>query len=224
MELKSNMEASWARILKSEFESDYFCELEKFLIEEEQQHEIFPPGKQVFEAFSYCPFEKTKLVILGQDPYHGEGQAHGLSFSVPKGIKTPPSLRNIMKELKQEYAFEQVSTGDLSAWAKQGVLLLNAILSVRKAEAASHRKKGWEQFTDACISSLSAQKEGLVFMFWGNFAQSKSHLIDEGKHLILKAAHPSPLSAYNGFFGCNHFKLANAYLKSQDKSEIDWKL
>ena len=222
--ISPKIESSWKEILAEEFKADYFRELKSFLIKEKQQHEIYPKGEHIFEAFNRCPFNKTKLVILGQDPYHGPGQAHGLCFSVQKGIRKPPSLLNIFKEIRAEYDLEIPSDGDLSNWADQGVLLLNAILTVRKAEAGSHRKKGWERFTDACIRQLSDQRSGLVFLLWGRFAGEKASLINEQKHLILKAAHPSPLSAHNGFFGCDHFKKANEYLRSRNVEPIDWRI
>lgn len=222
--ISPKIESSWKEALKEEFSAEYFKALKLFLLEEKKHYEVYPKGDHIFEAFNRCPFNKTKLVILGQDPYHGPGQAHGLCFSVQKGIRKPPSLLNIFKEIRSEYDYEIPKDGDLSCWADQGILLLNAILTVRKAEAGSHRKRGWEKFTDACIKKLSEKREGLVFLLWGRFAGDKASMIDENKHLILKAAHPSPLSAHNGFFGCNHFKTANEYLKSRNVEPIDWRV
>lgn len=185
---------------------------------------MFPPGNKIFSAFNHTPFDKVKVVILGQDPYHGEGQAHGLSFSVPEGIAKPPSLVNIFKEINADLGLPIPTTGNLEKWADQGVLLLNATLTVRANLAGSHQKKGWENFTDAAIKKLSKKRENLVFILWGRFAQNKEVLIDAGKHCILKSAHPSPLSAYNGFFGCRHFSKTNEYLRSKGIGEIDWRL
>ena len=194
------------------------------MLAERTQHAVYPPGPSIFEAFNLTPFDKVKVVILGQDPYHGDGQAHGLSFSVPDGIKPPPSLVNIFKELHQDLSIPIPKSGNLTKWAKQGVLLLNATLTVRAKTPGSHQKKGWEQFTDAAIRSLSNEKEGLVFMLWGRFAQEKESLIDHQKHFILKAAHPSPFSAHNGFFKCRHFSKTNDILKKLGKEPIDWTL
>jgi len=222
--LNPKIEASWKEKLEAEFQSEYFSRLKEFLTGEKKTCNIYPPGPQIFEAFNRCPFYKTKVVILGQDPYHGPGQAHGLCFSVQQGIRKPPSLLNIFKEIRNEFGFEIPTDGNLSSWADQGVLLLNAILTVRKSEAGSHRKKGWEKFTDACIRHLSNQREHLVFLLWGRFAHEKAALIDDSKHFILKTAHPSPLSAHNGFFGCGHFLKTNDYLMQHQIEPIDWKI
>ena len=218
------IEASWKAILLDEFNKDYFKELKQFLLQEKQQHIIYPSGKEIFNAFNCTPFEKVKVVILGQDPYHGKGQAHGLSFSVPFGIKPPPSLKNIFKELKADLDIPIAESGNLTSWAKQGVLLLNTTLTVRAKQAGSHQNKGWENFTDAVISSLSENKEDLVFLLWGRFAQNKASLIDSKKHYILTAAHPSPFSAYGGFFGCKHFSKTNEILNKNGLETIDWRL
>lgn len=219
------IESGWFIALQPEFESEYFLALKKFLIEEKAAGKtVYPPGKEIFNAFDLCPFEKVKCVILGQDPYHGPNQAHGLSFSVKNGIKPPPSLVNIFKELKSDLGIDIPSHGNLTQWAKQGVLLLNATLTVEKKKPGSHQRKGWEEFTNAAIRVLSEKKDHLVFMLWGRFAQSKAELISKEKHLILQAAHPSPFSAHNGFFGCRHFSQCNIYLKKQGKTEINWKI
>ena len=222
--INPKIEASWKAILTDEFNKDYFKELKQFLLQEKQQHIIYPIGKEIFNAFNYTPFEKVKVVILGQDPYHGKGQAHGLSFSVPVGIKPPPSLKNIFKELKVDLDIPIAKSGNLTSWAKQGVLLLNTTLTVRAKQAGSHQNKGWENFTDAVISNLSANKEALIFLLWGRFAQTKASLIDSKKHHILTAAHPSPFSAYSGFFGCKHFSKTNEILNKNGLETIDWKL
>lgn len=224
MDVKIN--ASWKEVLKQEFEKSYFIELAGFLkVEKAMGKVIYPPGSLIFNAFELTPFDKVKVVILGQDPYHGKGQAHGLSFSVMKGVKPPPSLQNIFREIASDLGIQFSGTyGDLSHWARQGVLLLNASLTVREGEPMSHSKIGWEQFTDAVIKTVSAKKENVVFMLWGRFAQEKQALIDATKHLILKAAHPSPFSAYNGFMGCKHFSKANDYLVKNGKEPIDWSL
>ena len=217
------IEFSWKEKLKYEFRKPYFIQLIKFLIRErELGNEIYPAGKLIFAAFNYTPFDKIKVVILGQDPYHGEGQANGLCFSVTEGIKIPPSLQNIFKELNNDLGISIPSNGNLESWAKQGVLLLNATLTVRANEAGSHQQKGWEEFTDAAIKALSDTREHLVFMLWGNYAKKKGVYIDRTKHLVLEAAHPSPFSAYHGFFGCNHFKNANEYLIANNKKPIIW--
>ncbi|NLO69511.1 MAG: uracil-DNA glycosylase [Porphyromonadaceae bacterium] len=216
------IEQSWKNHLQSEFEKPYFKTLTDFVRSEYQRRKIFPPAKLIFNAFELCPFEQVKVVILGQDPYHGPGQAHGLCFSVNDGIEKPPSLKNIFQEIHQSLGKPIPSSGNLTRWAEQGVLLLNATLTVRAYQAGSHQGKGWEVFTDSVIRVLSQKKENLVFILWGNYAQNKSALIDTGKHLILRSVHPSPLSAYRGFFGCNHFVLANEYLRMKQKQEIDW--
>lgn len=217
--------ASWKVILDAEFKEDYFKQIKSFILNEKAKgKEVYPAGKLMFNAFNLTPFEQVKVVIIGQDPYHGFGQAHGLSFSVPEGIKTPPSLQNIYKEIGQDLGLPIPNHGNLEAWAKQGVLLLNAVLSVNASEPASHKAAGWENFTNAVIYHLSQQRKNLVFLLWGRFAQEKELLIDSNKHLILKAAHPSPFSAYQGFFGCKHFSKTNDYLVSKSISPIDWSI
>jgi uracil-DNA glycosylase len=218
------IEASWKEILKDEFEKEYFHKLKEFLVTEKEKHTIYPPGTLIFNAFNTTPFHKVKVVILGQDPYHGKGQAHGLCFSVPEGIKAPPSLVNIFKELQSDVGIQIPNHGNLLNWAKQGVLLLNATLTVRASQAGSHQKKGWEEFTDSVIKTISDKKEGVVFILWGNYAKAKQTLIDSAKHTILTAAHPSPFSAYNGFFGCKHFSRTNVILKKQNLKEINWQV
>lgn len=217
---------SWKDVLKEEFEKEYFLRLVTFLKTEKAQGKtIFPPGPLIFNAFNQTPFDKVKLVLLGQDPYHGEGQAHGLSFSVPAGIKPPPSLMNIFKEIQSDIGMQMPAQyGNLTHWAEQGVFLLNAVLTVRKGEPASHAKFGWMEFTDAVIEKISDLKSGVVFLLWGKFAQEKQGLIDETKHHVLKAAHPSPFSADKGFFGCRHFSKANSLLMQEGKAPVDWKL
>lgn len=214
----------WKALLNDEFGQPYFDGLISFLKKEKQEGKIvYPPGSQIFRAFDLTPVKDVRVVILGQDPYHGAGQAHGLCFSVNKGVPMPPSLQNIFKELKTDIPeFNIPDHGDLSEWAKQGVLLLNATLTVEKDKAGSHQGKGWEQFTDAVIRHISDEKKHVVFILWGKFAQSKSPLIDETKHLVLKAAHPSPFSAYNGFFGCGHFSQTNEYLINNHLKPIAW--
>lgn len=220
-----NIHESWKNALADEFQKPYFHALKSFLqAEKKGGYKIFPPGKFIFNAFDSTPFDKVKVVILGQDPYHGPGQAHGLCFSVQKGVPTPPSLKNIYKELESDVGFTNPGHGYLQKWSDQGVLLLNAILTVRAHQAASHRNKGWENFTDAAIHKLNQEREGLVFILWGGFAKKKASMIDPNKHLILKSVHPSPLSAYNGFFGCKHFSQVNAYLSSRSQEQIDWSL
>lgn len=222
MEINPNIESSWLEVLKDEFRQPYFIEIKKFLLEDKKKYRVFPPGQLIFNAFNLTPFDKVKIVIIGQDPYHGYGQAHGLCFSVPKGVAKPPSLQNIFKELKEDLNINPPDHGDLSGWAKQGVFLLNAILTVRENTPESHRNIGWEKFTNAAIENLSNKKEHLVFMLWGAYAQEKEKLIDNTKHLILKAAHPSPLSANRGFFGCHHFSKANQYLIANNIDPIKW--
>ena len=223
---KSNpqIEVSWANILQEEFEAPYFQELKQFLKEEKNKYTIYPPGNLIFNAFNNTPFNRVKVVILGQDPYHGPGQAHGLCFSVPDGIAHPPSLQNIFKEIQSDIGIPVSSKSDLTAWARQGVLLINAILTVRANEPASHQNKGWEKFTDAVIRNLSDKRKNLIFLLWGNYAQAKEALIDSNRHYILKAAHPSPLSANRGFFGCRHFSNANEVLAELGLNGIDWSL
>lgn len=217
---------SWKQVLKEEFAKPYFEQIAKFLkMEKAAGKTIYPAGSNIFNAFNKTPFNKVKVVILGQDPYHGYGQAHGLSFSVLPGVKIPPSLQNIFKEIKADIGTENLSnTGDLTHWAEQGVLLLNAALTVRDGEPMSHAKFGWAQFTDAVIKTISDKKENLIFLLWGKFAQDKQVLINTDSHYILKAAHPSPLSAHNGFFGCKHFSKTNEILVKHAENPIDWKL
>lgn len=216
------IEESWKKELKDEFESEYFKQLTDKVKQAYFSKTVYPPPKLIFSAFDLCPFDKVKVVIIGQDPYHGPGQAQGLSFSVPDGLRIPPSLRNIYKEIKSDLGLEIPDSGNLEHWAKQGVLLLNATLTVEDGTAGAHQGWGWEQFTDAAIKRVSEDKEGVVFLLWGRYAQNKEELIDSSKHLILKAAHPSPLSAHNGFFGCKHFSKTNEYLESQNKKPIKW--
>lgn len=219
------IEDSWKQALKQEFNKTYFLEIASFLKTEKMLGKtIYPPGSLIFNAFNSTPFHQVKCVILGQDPYHGPGQAHGLSFSVQHGVQTPPSLQNIYKELSTDLGLPIPSHGNLSHWATQGVLLLNASLTVRANEAMSHAKIGWVDFTHAVIKKLSDEREHLVFLLWGRFAQEKQPLINETKHLVLKAAHPSPLSAHNGFMGCKHFSKTNAYLVKNGIDPIDWKV
>ena len=218
------MEESWKSILGAEFEKPYFVELKSFLLEEKRKFRVFPPGKLIFNAFDHTPFDKVKVVLLGQDPYHGAGQAHGLCFSVPQGVPKPPSLVNILKELQSDLGIEAPRHGNLTQWADQGVLLLNATLTVRENLAGSHQNHGWETFTDAAITALSQQRSGLVFVLWGNYAIAKRKMIDESRHAILTAVHPSPLSAHRGFFGCHHFSQINNLLNRQGVEAIDWRL
>ena len=218
------IDESWKAVLEKEFEKEYFLKLKAFLLEEKQKFRIFPPGKMIFNAFDHTPFDHVKVVLLGQDPYHGLGQAHGLCFSVPQGMQKPPSLINIFKELQSDLGIEPPLHGNLTKWADQGVLLLNATLTVRENQAGSHQNHGWEIFTDAAISQLSLHRKGLIFVLWGNYAIAKRLLIDESRHFILTAVHPSPLSAHRGFFGCNHFSQINNLLLKQGVNEIDWRL
>ena len=216
------IESSWKEVLHDEFEKPYFKELSEKVRKAYISSAVFPPPKLVFNAFEHCPFDKVKVLILGQDPYHGAGQAHGLSFSVPDGVRTPPSLQNIYKEIQNDIGIKVPTSGNLERWADQGVLLLNATLTVNSGQAGSHQGWGWEQFTDAVIQKLSDEKEHLVFMLWGKYAQEKGKNIDSTKHLILRAAHPSPFSAHNGFFGCKHFSQTNEYLKANKITPIIW--
>lgn len=216
------MEPSWKEKLEDEFEKPYFKELVGFVKEEYQQQMVYPPGKLIFNAFNHCSFPEVKVVIIGQDPYHNPGQANGLAFSVAEGVRKPPSLQNIYKEISDEFNTPTPESGNLERWADQGVLLLNATLTVRANAPGSHQKKGWEEFTDAVIKMVSEEKEQLVFMLWGAYAQKKGSIIDETKHLVLKSAHPSPFAANRGFFGNNHFIKANEYLKAKGKKPIDW--
>ena len=219
-----SIEAGWKAVLMDQFQSPYFSTLKEFLVEEKLNYTLYPPGRLIFNAFERTPFDQVKVVILGQDPYHGKGQAHGLCFSVPRGIPQPPSLLNIFKELHSDLGVPIPEHGNLEKWAAQGVLLINATLTVRDSQAGSHQKRGWETFTNRVIEVVSQEKSGVVFLLWGRFAQAKESLIDSNKHLILKSAHPSPLSAYNGFFGCRHFSKTNKYLEGSEKTGIDWAL
>lgn len=219
------LEDSWKRELAPEFSAEYMSELRKFLLQQKMAGKrVFPPGEEIFSALNYTSLEKTRVVILGQDPYHGPGQAHGLCFSVKPGVAIPPSLLNIYKELQADLGIRPPSHGCLSSWAKQGVLLLNAVLTVEAHKAASHQGKGWERFTDSIINVLNTQKQGLVFLLWGSYAQKKGAMIDRQKHLVLQSPHPSPLSASRGFFGNKHFSKTNAYLEEQGFKAIDWQL
>lgn len=216
------IENSWKKQLKSEFEKPYFSELADFVKKEYRTQKIFPVAKNIFNAFNLCPFDKVKVVIIGQDPYHRDGQAHGLCFSVPDGVKVPPSLQNIFKEIHNDLQLPTTQSGDLSRWAKQGVFLLNATLTVRAHLAGSHQKKGWETFTDAVIQQLAKEKEHLVFLLWGAYAQQKKNFINTQKHLVLESVHPSPLSASRGFFGNHHFSKTNEYLVNHNLKPIIW--
>jgi uracil-DNA glycosylase len=216
------IEDSWKNRLGNEFGKPYFLQLINFVKTEYTQHTVFPPGKEIFKAFDCCKFDEVKVVIIGQDPYHGPGQANGLCFSVKDGVRQPPSLVNIFKEIHADLGKPIPSTGDLLRWAQQGVLLLNATLTVRASAPGSHQNKGWETFTDAAIKHISEEKENVVFLLWGAYAQKKGEVIDRTKHLVLMSAHPSPFSADRGFFGCKHFSKTNAYLKSKGLKEIDW--
>ncbi|MCB0796832.1 MAG: uracil-DNA glycosylase [Chitinophagales bacterium] len=219
------LEAGWKAVLADEFDKAYFQQIRYLLLAAKRDGKvIFPPGSQIFNAFNLTPFEQVKVVILGQDPYHGPGQAHGLCFSVPEGVKPPPSLVNIFKEQEKDLGIPRPAHGNLETWARQGVFLLNAMLTVESGKPGSHQQIGWQYFTDATIKALSENKEHLVFLLWGAFAQKKAELIDAGKHLILQAAHPSPFSADRGFFGCRHFSKANTYLQEHGMQKIDWKL
>jgi uracil-DNA glycosylase len=221
--MRVQIHPSWEKVLQPEFESSYFQDLITFVKSEYKKSSCFPPGSQIFNAFNSCPLEQTKVVILGQDPYHGPGQAHGLCFSVPEGIEPPPSVRNIFKEIETDLRYSPPRNGNLDRWAAQGVFLLNATLTVRAHQAGSHQKKGWETFTNRVIQLLSKEKENLVFMLWGGYAKQKIKLIDPQKHLILTSGHPSPLSANRGFwFGNRHFSKCNTYLKTKNKTPIDW--
>ncbi|MEG0517884.1 MAG: uracil-DNA glycosylase [Bacteroidales bacterium] len=218
------IQEQWKEILKEEFEKEYFVNLTKFLHQEKQTGKtIYPPGALIFNAFELTPFNDVKVVILGQDPYHGPNQAHGLSFSVPNGVTPPPSLKNIYKEIEEDLSIKLEKNGNLENWAKQGVFLLNAVLTVRAAEPTSHSKIGWNEFTDAVIKALSDKREGIVFLLWGNYARTKRELIDHSKHYVLEAAHPSPL-ARGAFFGCRHFSKCNQLLISFGKTPIAWSL
>ena len=217
------IDASWYEVLKPQFEAPYFSQLKDFLVAERQQYTCYPKGGDIFAAFDRTPFSDVKAVILGQDPYHEPGQAQGLCFSVPNGVAVPPSLVNIIKEINSDLGLSLTTArGDLSGWAAQGVLLLNATLTVRAHQAGSHQRHGWETFTDAAISALSERRSGIVFLLWGSYAIAKSQLIDKTRHHVLTAPHPSPLSAYRGFFGCRHFSKCNALLQQQGLSPINW--
>lgn len=218
----SQIDTQWLVYVKEEMGKEYFQKLMDYVEEERENYIIFPPENLMFNAFHLTPWDSVKVVIIGQDPYHGEGQSHGLCFSVPKGIRKPPSLQNVFKELKDDIGMEIPSHGNLESWAKQGVLLLNACFTVRKQTPTSHQNKGWEIFTDAVIRKISEEKKNVVFMLWGKFAQQKIGLINQDKHLILNAVHPSPMSVYRGFFGCKHFSKANSYLRSHFVNPIDW--
>lgn len=220
--MEVRIEPSWHEVLKDEFEKPYFSLLTSFVRKEYQTQTIYPPAKLIFNAFDICPFDKVKVVIIGQDPYHGYGQAHGLCFSVNDGVQFPPSLINIFKEIERDLGIPFPASGNLERWAKQGVFLLNATLTVRAGMAGSHQNKGWEEFTDSVIKELSDKREHLVFMLWGSYAQKKGSVIDTKRHLVLKAVHPSPLSAYRGFIGCGHFRQANDYLRQNGIEEIKW--
>lgn len=232
--MQVRIDPSWQTVLQQEFDKPYFELLTSFVRQQYRSKEIYPPGKQIFAAFDCCPFDKVKVVVLGQDPYHEPGQAHGLCFSVQQGVRVPPSLQNIYKEIADDLGRpsscatatvegqQAGMSGDLTGWAKQGVLLLNATLTVEAHRAGSHQNKGWEVFTDAVIEQLANKRENLVFLLWGAYAQRKAAFVDTKRHLVLKAAHPSPLSAYNGFFGCKHFSKTNAYLVQHGKQPIDW--
>ncbi len=216
------IEASWYSLLENEFNKDYFLKLREFVKKKYKEKIIFPPAKLIFNTFNLTPVNKVKVIIIGQDPYHGKGQAHGLAFSVPKGVKIPPSLINIYKELKEDIGKKIPSHGFLQDWAKQGVLLLNSTLTVESGKANSHKNIGWEKFTESVIQLISKKRNNLVFLLWGNYAHKKEIFIDSNKHLILKSVHPSPLSAYNGFFGNKHFSKTNKYLKENNIGEINW--
>lgn len=212
----------WKEILDAEFQKPYFEELVSFVKSEYSSGVVYPAGRNIFRAFDKCPFDKLKVVIIGQDPYHGPGQANGLCFSVNDGVAFPPSLQNIFKEIHDDVGTEVPASGELDRWAEQGVLLLNAVLTVRAHCAASHAGRGWEQFTDAVVRAIAERKQGVVYMLWGNYAQRKCAIVDGSQNLILRAVHPSPLSAYRGFFGCRHFSLANDYIVSRGDTPIEW--
>jgi len=216
------IQSSWKEALQSEFEKDYFVKLTEFVREEYKAKSVYPPGNLIFNAFDHCSFDKVKVVIIGQDPYHGPGQAHGLCFSVNDGVIFPPSLLNIFKEIERDLSIPTPKTGNLTRWADQGVLLLNASLTVEAHKAGSHQGRGWETFTDSVIRKIAEEKEHVVFMLWGNYAQQKGAVINPTRHLVLKSVHPSPLSAYRGFIGCGHFSAANKYLLQNGDAEIKW--
>ena len=219
------LEPSWLNVLGREFDQPYMQQLREFLLQQKGAGRvIYPPSSQWFSAFNSTPFDQVRVVILGQDPYHGPNQAHGLCFSVMRGVKVPPSLMNIYKELQDDLAVQPPSHGCLTSWAEQGVLLLNATLTVEQANAGAHQGKGWERFTDQAIRALNDQRDGIVFLLWGSYAQKKGAFIDQSRHLVLKSVHPSPLSAYRGFLGCKHFSTANNYLQQRGQPAIDWQL
>ena len=220
--MQVKIEKSWQEVLQTEFDKPYFENLVGFVKQEYASNTIFPPAGQIFNAFNTCPFNNVKVVILGQDPYHGPGQAHGLCFSVNDGIQFPPSLQNIFKEITSDLGIPAPKTGNLTRWAEQGVLLLNATLTVRASQAGSHQGRGWEEFTDAVIKTISEKAENVVFILWGSYAIKKKSLINASKHCILTSPHPSPLSSYRGFFGCKHFSQTNTYLTSKGKTPIEW--
>jgi len=224
-EKAGQLHPSWQAVIGDELEKPYMQALRHFLKEEKSAGKvIFPPSPLIFNAFNHTPFDKVRVVIIGQDPYHGDGQAHGLSFSVPKGIAPPPSLINIFKEIASDLNIKMSRNGDLTPWADQGVLLLNATLTVEQAKAGAHQSKGWERFTDAAIAALNQHREGLVFVLWGSYAQKKGDMIDANRHLVLKSVHPSPLSAHRGFFGNHQFSTINQYLMQHNQTPIDWQL
>ncbi|MEL6558601.1 MAG: uracil-DNA glycosylase [Bacteroidota bacterium] len=216
------IESGWKKELQQEFDKEYFAGLTSFVRDEYRQYTVFPPGKEMFAAFDYCPFDQTKVIILGQDPYHGPGQANGLCFSVKPGVRMPPSLQNIFKEVKDDIGKDLPENGSLERWAKQGILLLNATLTVRQSSPGSHQGRGWEEFTDAVVSILSEKKESLVFLLWGAYAQRKGEIIDKSKHQVLASAHPSPFAAHRGFFGNRHFSKTNEYLVQKGFDPIEW--
>ena len=219
------LHASWQAVIGEEFTQPYMHNLKAFLKQEKADGKtIYPPGPLIFNAFNHTPFDQVRVVIIGQDPYHGPGQAMGLSFSVPDGVRLPPSLQNIFKEIQGDLGISMSGRGDLTPWADQGVLLLNATLTVEEAKAGSHQKKGWEMFTDAAIAALNAHREGLVFVLWGSYAQKKGAAIDSSKHLVMKSVHPSPLSAHRGFFGNHQFSTINRYLQEQGQAPVNWQL
>ena len=220
--MEVRIEAGWKAKLSREFEKEYFAVLTEFVRQEYRNEQVFPPGNKIFSAFDLCPFDSVRVVIIGQDPYHNYGQAHGLCFSVNDGTEFPPSLVNIFKELNRDLGVPVPKSGNLERWASQGVLLLNAILTVRAHQALSHQNRGWERFTDAAISALNRERENLVFLLWGAYAQNKGASIDESKHLVLRTVHPSPLSASRGFFGCSHFSRCNQWLVARGMEPIEW--
>jgi len=224
IEVKPELPDAWLSVIGDEFQTQEIMALKRFLISEKREHTVFPPGRDMFNAFWYTPFDAVRVVILGQDPYHGEGQAHGLCFSVRSGVRPPPSLRNVFRELQADVGIPLPDHGELTSWARQGVLLLNTVLSVRAHQANSHRGRGWEQITDRVIVELNHRREGIVFVLWGSAAGRKASMIDGRRHHILRAPHPSPLSAHRGFLGCGHFSKINNYLKTSGSQPIDWSL